>query len=59
MKWNTWDRFEVEGELRMEQLVEHFWREHQLEVTLVACGDLTLYSNLFKPALKTRRLAQT
>lgn len=59
MKWNTWDRFEVEGQMTVGEFVEHFRREHQLEVTMIACGDFTLYFNLFKPTLKAKRLAQT
>ncbi|XP_053627088.1 ubiquitin-like modifier-activating enzyme 1 [Cherax quadricarinatus] len=59
VKWTTWERFEVDGDMTIQQFLDLFWTKHSLTVTLVARGNLTLYSNLFNQSDRSRRLGQT
>ena len=53
------DQLEVEGELTMAQFLGFFHDVHQLQVTLVAAGNLTLHSFLLPEAERAKRSAMT
>ncbi|KAK8750751.1 hypothetical protein OTU49_014994, partial [Cherax quadricarinatus] len=55
VKWTLWDRFEVEGELTLEEFLQHFKENHGLEVTMVSAGRFTIHSTLIPKTERNRR----
>jgi len=43
-EWTLWDRFEVEGELTLQEFIEHFKQKYQLEVTMISCGVAMVFA---------------
>jgi ubiquitin-activating enzyme E1 len=43
-QWTLWDRFEVEGELTLQEFLDYFKEKHQLEISMVSCGVAMVYA---------------
>lgn len=46
-EFTLWDRFEVKGDLTLEELIEYFKKEHRLVPTMVSAGMSVIYSPHF------------
>ncbi|XP_042235565.1 ubiquitin-like modifier-activating enzyme 1 [Homarus americanus] len=53
--WTLWDRFEVEGDITLEEFFTYFKDHHQLEVTMVSCGNHTIHSFMIPRKERARR----
>lgn len=53
-QWTIWDRFEVTGELTLEEFLNHFRDQHRLRVVMIHYGSCVLYSDF----LPQRRLQE-
>ncbi|KAK8864255.1 hypothetical protein IAR55_001501 [Kwoniella newhampshirensis] len=51
-EWTLWDRFELDGNPTLQQFLDWFKENHQLEVQMVSSGVSMLWSS-FVPAKKT------
>jgi ubiquitin-activating enzyme E1 len=50
-EWTLWDKFELSGDMTLRSIISHFKDQHQLEVTMMSCGQTMVYS-FFMPAKK-------
>ncbi|CAF3215764.1 unnamed protein product [Rotaria sp. Silwood2] len=46
-EFTLWDRFEVKGEMTLEEFIEYFKREHKLVPNMVSAGMSVIYSPHF------------
>lgn len=42
-EWTLWDRFEVEGDLTLAELIELFQKQHKILITMLSHGTSMLY----------------
>jgi ubiquitin-activating enzyme E1 len=55
--WTLWDRFDVQGEITLQQFIDHFQTQHQLEVTMMSVGVSMIYSTFMAADKRAVRLA--
>jgi ubiquitin-activating enzyme E1 len=55
VEWTLWDRFDIEGDITLKELIDIFKQKHQLEITMLSCGASMLYSCFLQPKVMNER----
>jgi ubiquitin-activating enzyme E1 len=55
-EWTLWDRFEINEDMTLKQLLDHFKNKYNLEVTSVTEGVRCFYSSFFKQPKKEEQM---
>jgi ubiquitin-activating enzyme E1 len=56
-EFTLWDRFDVPRDLTLQELIDYFKSEHELEITMMSCGVVMLYSNFLNKKKMDERLS--
>ena len=52
-----WDRFVLEGDMTLQELLEHFEKEEGLEISMLSYGVSLLYASFFPPKKVKERMS--
>ena len=50
-EWTLWNRFNLEGDMTLKEIINYFKDKHELEVTMMSCGQTMVYGS-FMPKKK-------
>lgn len=51
-----WDRFNIQGDIKLSDLIEHFEKDEGLEITMLSYGVSLLYASFFPPKKLKERM---
>jgi len=54
-EWSLWDSIEVEGPMTVQELIDHFEKKYQLNLSMMSNGNMMVYSDFMRgDKLKSR-----
>eukprot|EP01132_Coremiostelium_polycephalum_P008603 gene8603-10590_t len=55
--FTLWDRFDVEGDITLQEFLDHFEKKYRLEVSMISCHVTLLYALFVDKNTRAQRLA--